>query len=333
MPPHDRPRDEEHRPQMGVPRWLARRSPVSSVSIESTPTPPVGVDYTHERRLSLLFLVVPTLLMLFVSVGPLLYSLVLSFFKWKMDLPMSRPVFTGLDNYVNVVRDPVVRQSLHITVIYVLVCVGAQLVLGMLGALLITGGKRGVGLLRTAFLVPFMMTPVVVGVLWRTLLHSIYGPINYALGLLFHMPTQPWLGDIHQALIAVILVEIWMHTPVAVFILAAGMQALPIELHKAAVVDGASKWQIFRHITLPLLKPVIMVVLLVRTMEAIKQVDLIYTLTYGGPGRATEFMSLLIYKLGLQYFRIGEATATSWFLLLLVLGLGVVFLRSILKKE
>jgi len=207
------------------------------------------------------------------------------------------------------------------------------LVLGMLGALLITSGTRGVNLIRTAFLVPFMMTPVVVGVLWRTLFHSTMGLINYALGVFFHVPIQPWLGDIHQALIAVILVEIWMHTPVAIFILAAGLQALPVDLHKAAVVDGASEWQIFRHITLPLLKPVIMVVLLVRTMEAIKQVDLIYTLTYGGPGRATEFMSLLIYKLGLQYFRIGEATSTSWVLLLLVLGLGVVFLRSMLKRE
>ena len=125
---------------------------------------------------------------------------------------------------------------------------------------------------------------MIAGVLWRTLFHPTYGVINAVLGLV-GIPPQEWLGSPSQALPAVITVEIWQNLPVVAFVLAAGIQSLPVDLYKAAHVDGASQWQIFTRITLPLLRPVILVLLLLRIMDAFKVFDIVFTMTYGGPGR------------------------------------------------
>jgi len=194
--------------------------------------------------------------------------------------------------------------------------------------MLITSRIRAVGLVRTVMLFPLMVAPVVAGVLWRTLFHSTYGVINYAIGKVGIGP-QEWLGSPSQALPAVITVEIWQNLPVVVFVLAAGIQSLPVDLYKAAEVDGASQWQIFRRITLPLLKPVIMVLLLLRVMDAFKVFDIVFTMTYGGPGQTTELLSMLIYKTGLKFFQIGQASAMSWVFLVIIFLISLVFIRNL----
>jgi multiple sugar transport system permease protein len=176
------------------------------------------------------------------------------------------------------------------------------------------------------------MTPVVVGVLWRTLYHTTYGAVNFFLNLV-GIASQPFVGDPKQALASVIVVEIWQQLPVVVFILAAGIQSLPVDLYKAARVDGASAWQIFREITLPLLRPVILVVLLLRIMDAFRVFDIIWTLTFGGPGRTTEVLSMLIYKTGLQFFQIGQASAMSWLFLLVIFCISIFFIRELQKRN
>ena len=291
---------------------------------------PNVVVQTHrkERLLSALFVAPAILFLIITSIYPLLYSLRLSFYSWNMSVPNSQPVFIGLRNYTRLFEDPAFLSSLRVTLIFVASAVTIEFVLGMALALLITSRIKGIGLIRTILLIPLMMTPVVAGVLWRTLYHSTYGAINFFIGLI-GIPPQTWIGDPSQALAAVITVEIWQQLPVVVFILAAGIQSLPVDLYKAAHVDGASSRQIFWEITFPLLKPVILVVLLLRIMDAFRIFDIIFTLTFGGPGRVTEVLSILIYKNGLQFFQIGQANAMSWLFLLAIFLISIFFIREL----
>jgi multiple sugar transport system permease protein len=288
--------------------------------------------YRQERLLSLLFIAPAVLFLLMTSVYPLLYSLYMSFFSWNMTVPNSVPVYVGLRNYTRLFSDSNFLSSVRITLIFVVTAVTLEFLLGMALALLATSRIRAVGLIRTVLLIPLMMTPVVVGVLWRTLYHSTYGAINWFIGLL-GIPAQTWIGDPRQALAAVIIVEIWQQLPVVVFILAAGIQSLPVDLYKAAWVDGASPWQIFREITLPLLRPVILVVLLLRIMDAFRVFDIVWTLTFGGPGGTTEVLSILIYKSGLQFFQIGQASAMSWIFLLAIFSMSIFFIRALQRRN
>lgn len=292
------------------------------------------VVQTHrrERIMSLLFIAPAVAFLLFTSVYPLLYSLRLSFFSWNMTVPNSVPVYIGLRNYTSLLNDSDFWSSVRITLIFVTVSVTFEFAIGMALALLATANYRAVGLIRTVLLIPLMMTPVVVGVLWRTLYHTTYGAINFFLNLV-GIASQPFLGSPQQALASVIAVEIWQQLPVVVFILAAGIQSLPVDLYKAARVDGASAWQIFREITFPLLRPVILVVLLLRIMDAFRVFDIIWTLTFGGPGRTTELLSILIYKSGLQFFQIGQASAMSWLFLLTIFFISIFFIRELQRRN
>lgn len=282
--------------------------------------------------MSLLFMAPAVIFLIFTSVYPLLYSLRLSFFSWNMTVPNSQPVFIGWDNYTRLFSDGNFLSSVRITLIFVAASVTLEFLLGMALALLATSSVKAIGLIRTVLLIPLMMTPVVVGVLWRTLFHTEYGAINFFLNL-FGIASQPFVADPKQALPSVIAVEIWQQLPVVAFILAAGIQSLPVDLYKAARVDGASSWQIFREITLPLLRPVILVVLLLRIMDAFRVFDIIWTLTFGGPGRTTELLSMLIYKSGLQFFQIGQASAMSWLFLLVIFCISIFFIRELQKRN
>ncbi len=295
--------------------------------------PPVLVQkHTGEKLVSLLFLAPAVLFLLLTSVYPLLYSLWLSLHSWNMTIPNSRAVWVGGDNYAQLWTNPAFRNSLQVTLIFVVVAVAVEFVLGMGLALLATSRLRAMGVVRTVMLFPLMIAPVIAGVLWRTLFHPTYGVINSVLGLV-GLPAQEWLGSPAQALPAVITVEIWQNLPVVAFVLAAGIQSLPVDLYKAAHVDGASAWQIFVRITLPLLKPVILVLLLLRVMDAFKVFDIVFTMTYGGPGQTTELLSMLIYKTGLRFFQIGQASAMSWVFLVGIFALSLVFIRKMQRAE
>lgn len=299
---------------------------------DTRPSAPVIVQrYTREKLFSLLFLAPALIFLLLTNVYPLLYSLRLSFFSWNMTIPLSKPRYVGVENYALLPQDPTLVSSVERTLIFVISAVVIEFLLGMALALLVTSNVKAMGLVRTGFLVPMMMTPVVAGVLWRTIYHPQYGVTNWLIGLV-GIPSQAWLGDPMQALPAVIAVEIWQQLPVATFILAAGIQSLPTDLYKAAAVDGASAWQRFRYITLPLLKPVIIVLLLLRIMDAFKIFDIVYMLTYGGPGRQTEVLSMLIYKTGLKFFQVGQAAAMSWVFLLFIFLISLYFIRQLLRE-
>lgn len=305
-------------------------SPVERVGGGSVPV--LVQSYRRERLVSALFLAPAVAFLALTSVYPLLYSLWLSFHSWNMTIPNSRAVWVGPANYQQLVETPAFLNSLRVTLVFVVSAVTVEMVLGMGLALLATSGMRAMGVVRTVMLFPLMIAPVIAGVLWRTLFHPTYGVVNALLGLL-GVPPQEWLGSPSQALPAVITVEIWQNLPVVAFILAAGIQSLPVDLYKAAHVDGASRWQIFWRITLPLLKPVILVLLLLRIMDAFKVFDIVFTMTYGGPGQTTELLSMLIYKTGLRFFQIGQASAMSWVFLIGIFVLSLFFIRRLQRPE
>jgi multiple sugar transport system permease protein len=290
------------------------------------------VDYKKDRAVLWLFLSPAFIFILFANIYPICYTFFMSFFKFNRLIPGSIPEFYGLNNYIELIKNPIVRDSFVKTIYFVVITVIVEFVIAMLLALLVTTNLRGMQHLRAFFLIPFMMTPVVAGTLWRTLYDPMHGPINYFIQL-FGFSSQSFLGSATLALPSIMVVEIWQATPVVVFILAAGIHSLPIDIYKAAAVDGASKWQIFIRITLPLIKPVFFIALLLRIMDAFKVFDTIYTITYGGPGKATELISMLIYKEGLKYFQIGRASALSVMFLIIIFLISINFLRRIRKKE
>lgn len=296
----------------------------------------LGKKSTYRRQETLrasVFLIPAIAVLLLTSVFPLLYSLYLSVFQWNMLMPFAEPRFVGLTNFVNAFRNADFLGSLRLSFTYVFIAVTIEFLLGMGIALLVTARIKGLAVYRVAMLVPLMMTPVVAGVLWRFLLNPRYGVINYFASLLGGSATTTWLATPTLAFASIVMVEVWQQTPVVVFILAAGISSLPQMVFESADIDGASGLQQFRYITLPLLAPVIAVVLLIRVMDCFKLFDVIYTLTYGGPGKSTEVVSLYIYKEGLKYFQIGRATSMSWIFLVIVLFISFFFMRQVWKEQ
>lgn len=272
-------------------------------------------------------MLVPTaLLLLFTTVYPISRSLWLSFHTFNLSIPNAVPVPVGFENYSRLMSDPNFLSSMRITTTFVVVAVTLELVLGLAVGTLVAHQKWFAGAFRVVLILPFVLAPVAAGVLWRTMLNVSWGPVNWLLSLI-GVPRQEFVGSAEQALGSLIAVEVWQQVPPVAFIVAAGIVALPSDLFRAAAIDGASPWQTFRRVTLPLLRPIIVVVLLLRVMDAFKVYDIIFTLTQAGPAGQTEAISYLIWKTGLRFFDVGYASAMSWALLLVVLAISVVFVR------
>lgn len=266
-----------------------------------------------------------------VVVLPLLYSIGLSFWHYVLTDPKNVH-FDGLANYAHALSDPTFRNSLGTTVEYGLGTVAAELVLGMAFALIINGLTWGQGVVRTAMLVPIFMTPAVVAFMWRFLLHPDFGIINYFLSSV-GLGHPVWLGDPKLALPAVMAVDIWRNSPFMFLVFLAGMQSLPAELYEAASVDGASFRQQFRHITLPLLSPLILVALIIRGMDALREFDTIFIMTGGGPGNATETIAISTYRYSFKNYDMGLGSAVSYIIFGIVFLFGMYFVRTMNRKR
>jgi len=236
----------------------------------------------------------------------------------------------GLGNYADILfLDPYFRQSLKVTGFYLLGTVPLQFILGLAVALILYRITRKIiGFLRTTLIVPAIMTPIVVGIIWRLMYNPDLGMLNYLLSLI-GLPPVNWTGMPMSALPSVMMADIWEWTPFMALILLAGLQALPREPYEAAVVDGASNWQTFRYITLPLLSPVMLVAILIRLMDSFKTFDLIFVLTQGGPGMSTETMNYYTYRYGFKFFHMGYASALSWLLVIIVTVISIILVKTI----
>jgi multiple sugar transport system permease protein len=283
--------------------------------------------YGRKKRLMPWLFVAPCILIiLLVTIFPTIYSFGLSFTKWEISLP-NRP-FIGLGNYVELFGDSRFLHSILITALIVIVGVGIEMILGFGLAQVLSGRMKGKRFFVAAFLLPVMAMPVVVGYTWRLLWDAMYGPINQIIGWVIGRPFQfTWLAKTSTALFAVLVTEIWQWTPFMFLVYLSGIISLDPELFEAADIDGASGWKKLRYLTIPLLRPIIIVALLIRGLDALKFFDVIFALTGGAPGTSTETISFYIYKTGYQFFRLGYGSAASFVLLIAL----IVILSYLLK--
>lgn len=286
--------------------------------------PTFGGKYRFERILPYLLLAPTVLLLLGLTIYPMLYAV-------KLSLQTAEGSW-GLTNFVRLGGDRFFGIALLQTLIYSVAALVAEFGLGLGLALLLDSQIRARNLFRALLLTPIMLSPVVVGVMWRLILNPNFGVINGTLTALgIDVSRLTWLASPKLALPSVILVDVWQWTPFMFLILLAGLQAIPREPYEAAMIDGASAWQVFRHITLPLLRPAILVALLLRTIDLLRIFDQIFILTQGGPGFATETVSLFIYKTAFRFFDFGYAAALSLVLLVLVNIISTGYVRWLRK--
>lgn len=265
----------------------------------------------------------PACLVLFgVSLAPSIYALYLSFVK----VGARSDTFVGLGNFARLASDSQFWDSLRTTALFVGGAVGAELVLGFGLALLLNHEIPGKGLLQVAAVLPMATTPIVVALAWRLMYNSAFGIFNYVLSLV-HVPAQGWLGDSTLALPAVMIVDIWEWTPFLGFILLSGLQSLPREPMEAARVDGASDLQILRWVTIPQLSRVFRIAIALRLIDSVKTFDILYGMTGGGPGTATETTNLYAFMVGFQWADLGYAAAIAVVLLFMVSAVTMLLLR------
>lgn len=274
----------------------------------------------------------PTLLFLFsISILPLLYSLVVSFLRYNLMDP-EPPSFAGLRNFQLLIESPNFWNSLWVTTQFVAIAVTVEFLLGLGLALVLSRDVPGVRMFRSLILVPLALAPIVVGLLWRFMLGTEYGLINNVITLV-GLPRTDFLSNTRVALIVIALVDVWQWTPFMFLILLAGVQALPLEPFEAAAIDGASRWQTLRYITLPLLRYPILVALLLRTIDAFRVYDLIFMMTRGGPINVTDTLSWHIYNIGFRNFNMSYASALSWIMLIIVTIVVSIFVRLLLDRS
>jgi len=247
-------------------------------------------------------LTLPVTITLFALViYPLIYAVFISLHSTAAGLQEAH--FVGLRNFVDIFSSPIFWNAVKNTAIFTAGTVGLTFSLGFLIALLLSSITRGINIYRIIFILPLGVSPVVAGLTWGMMLNPLFGVVNFFLQFL-GIRGLGWATDIKLALPTVIMIDAWQWTPFMTLILYAGLQMLPKECFEAAVIDGTSLWQKFIYITLPLLRPIIVIALIFRLMDAFKSFDIIYVVTKGGPGHATETMIVRAYLESLKYHKL-----------------------------
>jgi multiple sugar transport system permease protein len=269
----------------------------------------------------------PAILMLIlVIVAPLVYSFYISLHKYILQFGLGDWTLAG--NYLNAFLDREFLISMKNTFVLTFSVVSLEFLIALgLALMLSRENLKGKNVYTIILMIPVMMPPIAVGLIWRLLLHPDLGIVNYVLGL-FRIPPQGWYGDPKLAMLTVIGVDVWHETSLILIILLSGLTSLDRTPYEAAKVDGASSFQTFIYITLPMLAPVITVAVLVRMIAAVKTYDLIYILTRGGPGFKTETMSYFVYKTAFRKMSMGDASAQSFILLVIILILSLILIKG-----
>ena len=280
----------------------------------------------QEERFGWLLIAPSLALLLAMATFPLMFLVGMSTFRMELTNPL-RNAWIGLDNYGRMLADPRFWHAVRITVIYTVSTVTLQVGLGLALALAFFRTFRGQALLRVSVLLPMILAPVVVGLGWRTLiLTPEYGIVDY-LAMLVGIGSQRWLSDPTLALVSVIAIHTWQWTPFAFLVFLASLYALPPEPFEAAMIDRANAWQRFRYLTLPMLRPAIFVVVVLRTMIALRAFAAIFAATGGGPGTATEILNLYAYRVSFNSLSLGYGAALATILLAATATASWIFFR------
>ncbi len=281
------------------------------------------------RRLIAWFMALPAVtFILAIGVFPLLYSLGISFIKWDVQV-QERP-FIFLQNYGKVLATDRVWHALGVSVLIAVAAVTLEFILGIGLALLLADELPGKGIIIPIIILPLMMAPIVVGQAWRQLWDTRFGAINHFLSIVTGQPVElRWLLETKLALPAIIITDTWQWTPFIFLIVLAGLTAVNVELYEAAAIDGATSWQIFWRITLPIIRPVLLVALLFRVIDVLKMFDIVYILTGGGPGYDTETVPFYLFQQGFTFARFSYTAAASYLFLILIVIIMQFLVRRI----
>jgi multiple sugar transport system permease protein len=276
-------------------------------------------------------LVIPSvLIVLAVTIYPLICTFVYSFENFKLTDAQNKS-FAGLDNYIKIFSEGGSVRSMLTTLTFTFFGVLASLIFGLCIALLVNSLKRSRPIFRVVFSMPMLLSSVVVGVMWKFLLNNELGIINFFTSSL-GMGKPGWLDTGAFAVFTVILVDVWQWTPYVFILTLAGLESLPLEPVESARIDGANAFQIFRYLTLPGVMPVLKVAAMFRIIWTFRSFDLIFSLTKGGPGRATETMALSIWRTAFEKYQIGEASAQSVLMFLVLMLISIFLIRSMNRK-
>lgn len=268
----------------------------------------------------------PALLaLILVFAYPLAYSFWISLHAYNITRP---PAFVGLNNYLLIVQDARVWEAFGTSVIFAVTSLVLQFGIGFGIALLLHRVVLFRGLIRTIVIIPLMLTPVVLGLNWRLMLNLDWGIINYFIRL-FGFPAINFVNDPRWAMASLVLVDVWHTTSFTVLVLSAGLASLPDEPFEAASIDGASGWQRLWYLTIPLLRPLFLVILLFRSYELIRVYDIVFAVTGGGPGRLTETISFHIFNRMFNGFQVGYASAVSYVLFAICLAWSILIIKVV----
>lgn len=279
----------------------------------------------HAQRLKHAFIMPALVFLIALNIFPLLYNVLLAFSN--AELSGGDWQFIGGDNFAEVFVEPRFGTAIRTTATFVFLAVTAELLIGFVLALTLRDSFKGKSAVLTFLLVPMMLSPAVMGLYWNLILNGHYGILNFVLNLSGFGQPQ-WLTDPDLKLFSVLLVDIWMWSPFMMLIALAGLQAIPRHLYEAAAIDRASRFTVFRRITLPLCAPLLFLSVLFRTTDALKQFDLIMAIT-GPNDTATQTLSTLLYQVMLRDYNIGLGSAYALVILVIVIALASVFIRYI----
>lgn len=271
------------------------------------------------------------LLLLLVQLYPLLYSLFLSFHDYRLLRP-ELTEFVWLKNYIDIFSDEEFLNALSNTAIYVGLAIPIELMIGFALALAIEKITRGKNLIRALLIVPQFMAPIAMGFVWRFLYNDEFGLINFMLREIGIERPPLWLADPDIALYSCIIVEIWATVPIFMLLLSAGMASISSELIDAAKIDGANAIHRVRFIILPHLKPIILVALLIRGMDAFRVFDVVYSLTGGGPALSTDVLSLYLYRTAMLDRQFGDGASAAWIMMIMMLIASYVLIRTMYRE-
>lgn len=283
-----------------------------------------------DRYIRFILIVPAVLLILLLTIYPLGYSMWVNFVNFDFAIPGH--AWVGLDNFKTVWSDPIARHALWVTLGLAFATVAVELVLGLFLALAMVRSFRGRRWLTTLFVIPLFISPVIVGTFFALILTQPFGPTNYLLGqLLGHPVTIDFTNDSPWVYFSIVLADAWQWTPFMFVILLAGLTSISDDLYQAAEIDGAKPRQAFFFVTLPLLLPIALLAVTFRLVDSMKLFDLIFVLTRGGPGTDTYSASYYLYQQGFELFHLGQGTAGSWMLLVMILAIAYWLVQRLLK--
>jgi len=295
---------------------------MSTTAAATLPRPRIGRGRAYARHYWA-FAVPAALVVLLVILFPWIFTIFMSLHDWKVtgDTP-----FVGLANYVKMLHDERFVWAVVRTLEFTAATVIVPMLLGVWAAVIFASQFRLRGLARTLFVLPMMATPVAIALVWTMMFHPQLGVLNYLLTSV-GLPPSSWVYDSSTVIPTLVMVETWQWTPLVMLIVLGGIASLPQEPYEAAILDGASAWQMFHHITLPLVWPFIMVAAVIRLIDALKTFDTIYVITLGGPGTSSETINILLYQTAFAYYDLGYGSAIVVVFFVLILLISLLLLR------